>query len=289
MLRSYRDSVCLVTGGASGIGEALSRELARRGAHVILADRQQERAAAVAKEIESAGGRARAAVLDVRDAEAFETLVRDTLSDAGRLDYLFNNAGIGVGGFFEDHSIDDWRYIVDVNLMGVVHGAHAAYPRMCEQGFGHIVNTASMAGQMGVPGLASYSATKHAVVGLSRSLRAEGIEYGVRVSAFCPGVINTPILDGGGAYGRILGPASLQEAQPEDLGRAMDVTRFAQQALDAVAKNREIIVLPSAWRILWAFDRLFPTLGSRLTAWQYRRGKAKLLGRASSETQDGAP
>ena len=95
-------------------------------------------------------------------------------------------------------------------------------------------------------------------------------------------------LDGGGAYGRILGPASILEAQPEDLKRAMDVTHFAQQALDAVAKNREIIVLPSAWRLLWGFDRLFPTLGSRLIAWRYQRGKAEFLARAATETEDGA-
>lgn len=276
MIRAYRDAVCLVTGGASGIGAALSRELGLRGAHVILADRQEERAVRVAGEIESAGGRARAAALDVRDPEAFETLVADTLGDAGRLDYLFNNAGIGVGGFFEDHSLEDWRYIVDVNLMGVVHGARAAYPRMCEQGFGHIVNTASMAGQIGTPGLASYSTTKHAVVGLTRSLRAEAREYGVRVSAFCPGVIDTAILDGGGAYGRIVGPSGILEIRPDNLRGAMDVTRFATRALDAVAKNREIIVLPGWWKLVWGVDRISLQLGSRLVAWQYRRGKAEL-------------
>lgn len=282
MIRTYRDAVCLVTGGASGIGAALSRELARRGASVILADRQPERAAAVAGEIESAGGRARATALDVRDPDAFEALVAGTLSDSGRLDYLFNNAGIGVGGFFEDHSLEDWRYIVDVNLMGVIHGARAAYPRMCEQGFGHIVNTASMAGQMGTPGLVSYGTTKHAVVGLTRSLRAEALEYGVRVSAFCPGVIDTAILDGGGAFGRIVGPSGILEVRPEDLRGAMDATRFAARALDAVAKKREIIVLPAWWKLIWALDRISLSLGSRLVAWQYRRGKAELLKRAGS-------
>ncbi len=283
MIRTYRDATCLVTGAASGIGAALSRELARRGAWVVLADRQEEGAAALAVEIESAGGRATAAALDVRDADVFEALVANTMSDSGRLDYLFNNAGIGVGGYFEDHSLEDWRYIMDVNVMGVVHGTRAAYPRMCEQGFGHIVNTASIAGQIGTPGLAAYGTTKHAVVGLTRSLRAEAVEYGVRVSAFCPGVINTAILDGGGAYGRAVGPSGVFEARPEDLRRAMDANRFAAQALDKVAKNREIIVLPSWWKVLWGLDRLSVTVMSRLVAWQYRRTKAELLGRAASE------
>jgi len=286
MIRSYRDAVCLVTGAASGIGAALSRELARRGAQVVLADRQEELAAGVAGEIESAGGRARAVALDVRDAETFEKVVADTLKASGRLDYLFNNAGIAVGGFFEDQTLEDWRYIVDVNLLGVVHGAHAAYPPMCKQGFGHIVNTASMAGQMGTPVLTSYSATKHAVVGLTRSLRAEAQEYGVRVSAFCPGVIDTAILDGGGTYGRVAGPSAILEQRPENVRLAMDVARFASQALDAVAKNREIIVLPAWWKWIWGLDRFSQSLGSRMVAWQYRRGKAQLLRQVGNARED---
>ena len=282
MIRTYQEAVCLITGGASGIGRALAEELARRGATLILADRQEEEAQAVATAIEGQGGKATATGLDVRDAEAFETVVASVVKDHGRIDYLFNNAGIGVGGGFEDHTLDDWRYIVDVNLLGVVYGAHSAYPRMLEQGFGHIVNTASMAGQIGTPALSAYGTTKHAVVGLTRSLRTEAAPHGVRVSAFCPGVIRTAILDKGGKFGRVRGWAGVFEADREDDARAMDVDKFATQALDAVARNRGIIILPRVWRTIRWVDRLLPEkLNDRFQALTYRRMRKELEKRAS--------
>src|SRR5262245_42224664 len=187
-LRSFHEAVAIVTGGASGIGAALGRELARRGSHVILADRQLEVASGVAASINAAGGKAEAVELDVRDAIAFDAIVALTIERHGRIDYLFNNAGIGVGGEIREYRLDDWRDVVDVNLMGVVHGVQAAYGRMIAQGFGHIINTASVAGLLPSPFMGSYTTTKHAVVGMSRALRLEAARYGVRVSTLCPGV-----------------------------------------------------------------------------------------------------
>jgi len=288
MLRTYQDAVCLITGGASGIGEALGRELARRGALVVLADRREDEAIRVASEITSSGGKAEGCALDVRDADAFEAVVARVAHDHGRLDYLFNNAGIGVGGHFEEHTLDDWRYIIDVNVLGVVYGCHAAYPRMIEQGFGHIVNTASMAGQCATPGLAAYGTTKHAVVGLTRSLRIEAAEHGVRASAFCPGVINTRILDKGGEFGRVRGPAGVFEPDAVDTRRAMDVNAFAKKALDQVARNREIIVLPFPWTIIRWIDRLSETTMGRLQSFLYRRMNAEIERRAQKHKSAGA-
>ncbi|MDG2303552.1 MAG: SDR family NAD(P)-dependent oxidoreductase [Candidatus Binatia bacterium] len=280
MIRTYKDAVCLITGGASGIGEALGRELARRGALVVLADRQEDAAARVTADIQTSGGKAEPTSLDVRDADAFERIVAKVVTDHGRIDYLFNNAGIGVGGAFEEHTLDDWRYIMDVNVMGVVYGCHAAYPRMIEQGFGHIVNTASMAGQCATPGLAAYGTTKHAVVGLTRSLRIEAAEYGVRASAFCPGVINTKILQKGGEFGRVRGPAALFEPEAVDTKRAMDVDAFATKALDQVARNREIIVLPFVWTMIRWLDRLSEGLMSRFQTYAYKRMNKEIERRA---------
>ncbi len=288
MLRTYKDAVCLITGGASGIGEAIGRELARRGALVVLADRKEEDAGRVASEITAAGGKAEAAMLDVRDADAFEAVVGKIIGDHGRLDYLFNNAGIGVGGAFEEHTLDDWRYIIDVNVLGVVHGCHVAYPRMIEQGFGHIVNTASMAGQCATPGLAAYGTTKHAVVGLTRSLRVEAAQYGVRASAFCPGVINTRILDKGGEFGRVRGPAGVFEPEAVDTNRAMNVDEFAKKALDLVARNREIIVLPFMWRIVRWIDRLSEGAMGALQKRLYKRMNAEIERRAKKHKSAGA-
>jgi len=120
-------------------------------------------------------------------------LAEETASAYGRLDYQFNNAGIAIGGDARDLTLDQWRRVLDVDLYGVLYGTLAAYPIMVNQGFGHIVNTSSAAGLLPTPLNAPYCTAKHAVVGLSLSLRAEGADLGVKVSAVCPGYVRTPI------------------------------------------------------------------------------------------------
>jgi NAD(P)-dependent dehydrogenase (short-subunit alcohol dehydrogenase family) len=192
-LRTYQGAVAVITGGASGIGRALGEALAQRGAEVVLADRQIELAETVAGGIRAKGGRATADELDVTDFGAVERVVQQTVERHGRLDYMFNNAGIGIGGEVRFYDIKDWEQVVDVNIRGVIHGIQAAYPVMLRQGYGHLVNTASMAGLVPFPTAVSYCASKFAVVGLSTALRIEAAEAGVRVSVLCPGVIQTPI------------------------------------------------------------------------------------------------
>jgi short-subunit dehydrogenase len=152
-----------------------------------------------------------------------------------------------------------------VNITGVSNGVQAIYPVMVRQGFGHIINTASMAGLMPTPMMVSYGAAKHAVVGLSTSLRVEAAFAGVRVSVLCPGVIRTPILSGG-KYGKMLRPipVEIQERTWKRL-RPMDPAQFARQALGAIARNRAIIILPAWWRLLWWINRLSPALGMALS------------------------
>jgi NAD(P)-dependent dehydrogenase (short-subunit alcohol dehydrogenase family) len=254
----------IVTGGASGIGRCLAAELARSGVYVVLADRQEEMAEAAASEIRAQGGSAMAVALDVRDADRFREVVRVTVERAGRLDYLFNNAGIGVGGEVREFEPADWDDVIDVNLRGVAHGILAAYPVMIGQGFGHIVNTASIAGLNPAPLQISYTATKHAVVGLSRALRLEAKRYGVEVSVVCPGPIRTPILQGG-RYGRFkpgLDPAVI--AQRFEQLRPMDPSLFARRVLRAVDRGKAIIIEPKRWRLLWYLDRLSPWLMEKL-------------------------
>lgn len=260
-LRTFDNAVSIVTGGASGIGLALGKALAARGSQVVLADRQINLAEDAANRLQEGGARVSAAGLDVRDFAAFERLIQQTLEQHGRLDYLFNNAGIGIAGDVQLHELQDWYEMLDVNLRGVIHGIQAVYSSMVDQGFGHIVNTASMAGLMPTPGVTAYAATKHAVVGLSESLRIEGAAAGVRVSVLCPGVIDTPILEDGGKYGRLMVPMP-QEFQRRMWKRLrpMAPDAFAKKMLRAVAKNRAIIVIPCYWKIFWWLHRLSPSI-----------------------------
>lgn len=276
-LRIFENGVAIVTGGASGIGRALAETLAKRGCEVVLADLQAELGQEVATRIIAAGGRARAAVLDVADFTAVERLVRETAERTGRLDYMFNNAGIGIGGIVSDYGIADWNRIIDVNLRGVVHGVQAAYQVMTGQGFGHIVNTASMAGLMTSPGMAAYSMTKHAVVGLSKALRAEAAGLGIKVTVLCPGVIQTAILEGGGKYGRMLVdiPPEIQKRMWEKF-KPMPPELFAEKALDAVAKNEAIVVIPSWWKRTWRLHRFFPLLALSLAQKQYQDAQKQM-------------
>lgn len=261
-LRTYAGAVALITGGASGIGAALARALAAKGATLVLADLQVEQAEALAASLRAQGAKATAHTLDVTDWPAVQRWVEAAFQEHGRIDYFFNNAGIGIGGQALYYELEDWTRVLAVNLHGVVHGVQAVYPILCRQGFGHIVNTASMAGLLPSPNVLGYTTSKHAVVGLSGALRMEAEAYGVRVSVFCPGVINTPIIDGG-KYGKMVGPMPPGGLRPlfEKLGM-MDVDLFAARALADVARNRAIIIHPAKWRWIWRAYRLFPSFGN---------------------------
>ena len=202
MASSASGKIAFVTGGASGIGAALATKLVDGGAEVWIADRQIGAAQELAQRLDSGGAKAHAIELDVRSYPSFESAVAEAVRQSGRIDYLFNNAGIGAGGEIDSYTLDDWNDVFDVNLRGVVHGIQAVYPIMIRQRSGHIVNTASMAGLVASPGAAAYTATKYAVVGISKALRVEAERHGVQVSVLCPGAIRTPILSGG-KYGRM--------------------------------------------------------------------------------------
>jgi NAD(P)-dependent dehydrogenase (short-subunit alcohol dehydrogenase family) len=261
-LRTFAGAVAIVTGAASGIGRALAEALAQRGAQVVLADLQIDPAREVATRIREGGGRATAEDLDVTDYSAISRLVQNTFQSAGRLDYIFNIAGIGYVGEAQYYELEDWYRLLDVNVRGVVHGVQAAYPLMRRQGFGHIVNMASGAGLFPSPFVVGYCMTKHAVVGLSTSLRIEAAAAGVRVSVLCPGSVRTPALTCESKYSKVLPPIPL-EVLRKLVERQHPITaeRFAEQALRAVAKNRAIIVIPSSWKVVWWLNRLSPSIG----------------------------
>jgi NAD(P)-dependent dehydrogenase (short-subunit alcohol dehydrogenase family) len=285
-LRSFDGAVAIVTGGASGIGRALSQELCRRGAQVVVADIDGDDADALAAQLRAAGHRATSRRVDVTDFGDVEALVAEAVSQHGRIDYYFNNAGIGAGGEVADYSREAWDRVIAVNVSGVAYGVQCVYPVMLKQGFGHIVNTASMAGLLASPGLGSYTLSKHAVVGLTKSLRAEGHARGVRVSAFCPGVIRTPILEGG-RHGVML--PHIPEAEQRRLFkelfeqlRPLDPAVFARRALDQVARNVPIIIVPGWWRVLWWMERWCPALAWYLVRTTFEGNRTRLQSQAGA-------
>lgn len=259
-IRTYEGAVAFITGGASGIGRAFGEELARRGAEVVLTDVQTAQAEEAAAAIAKTGAKASAMSLDVRDRKAVGEAIRRTIDRAGRLDYVFANAGTGVFGEVHLQEERDWDVTINVNLHGVVNTVRAAYPHFIAQGYGHLVNIASLAGLVPAPFLAPYAMTKHAVVGLSKTLRIEAARHGVRVTAICPGAIRTPILTGN-AQGRSVYSGLTPERVLEwwkRLGPITEVAPFAKDAIDAVAKNEGVVVLPKRNRAMLALLNMMP-------------------------------
>ncbi len=261
MLKSFTGKQAIVTGAGSGIGAALCRALVAAGTDVVCTDIDGDAAAKTAAGLAGRGS-ARAATLDVTDAAAVQAAVDDVVARTGRLDLIFNNAGIAWGGDTELLTLDQWNAIIDVNIRGVVHGVAAAYPVMLQQGHGHIVNTASMAGLTAAGQITSYVMTKHAVVGLSLALRSEAISRGVGVLAVCPAAVETPILDKG-AIGGFVGRDYYLRGQ--GMRKAYDPDRLARDTLKAIERNKALLVVPRRAHASWLFARVAPGLLQRLS------------------------
>ena len=196
-MQDFKDRVAFVTGGAQGIGYAIARALLEEGAKVMIGDINEENLSS-AKQTLGEFGEVGALVCDVSDASAVSRAADEVVERFGKVHILVNNAGVVIGGAPGEFDLDDWRWIVDVNLMGVVYGVETFVPLIKSHGEGgFIVNTASMAGHGGMPGLAPYSATKFAVVGYSEALRQELAEHNIGVAALCPGWVNTKIYESG--------------------------------------------------------------------------------------------
>lgn len=192
---SFTGKTALVTGAGSGIGDSIATDLARAGARVVVADIDFAKAEAVAERIVKDGGQAQPGTGDVADPAAVEALVAEAVAMGGGLDLLVNNAGIG-GPLMPlgDYPLDGWRRVMGVNLDGVFYGMRFAIPEMLKRGKGAIVNMASILGSVGYANAGAYVATKHALLGLTKTAALEYAAKGIRVNAVGPAFIETPLL-----------------------------------------------------------------------------------------------
>jgi NAD(P)-dependent dehydrogenase (short-subunit alcohol dehydrogenase family) len=268
MTRAFSGKIAMVTGGASGMGKALCRGLAARGARVVVADINGEEAERTAAEIAALGFHARAVTLNVADEGAVIRAVEDADSEFGSLDFYFNNAGIGISADARDLTTAQWRKIFDVNLFGVLYGTMAAYAVMARRGSGHIINIASMAGFAPFSINTPYTASKYGVVGLTQALRHETSDLGVRMTLVCPGIVRTSFYDALEIIGT--DHDTYMKRMPR---RLISPERAAEIILKGVALNRALIIFPFHAKALWWISRLFPfamTIINRKMVREYR-------------------
>jgi len=255
--------VAVVTGAGSGIGRATAHAFVSAGARVAVCDIDRARIDALALEL---GERAIVATtVDVSDRAAFAAFA-DEVQARAAVDYVVNNAGVAVGGSFLDTSLDDWDWLLGVNLRGVVHGCHFFAPRMVERGVGgHIINISSIFGIYAAPQVSAYVASKFAVLGLSQSLRTELAPHRIGVTAICPGMINTSIIEGGRMVGGI---GASRSKLARTFTRGAKPSLVASTILGAIATNPAVrTVGKDAWA-MHQLTRFVPavtrSMGSRL-------------------------
>jgi NAD(P)-dependent dehydrogenase (short-subunit alcohol dehydrogenase family) len=266
-LRDFNGKRALVTGAASGLGRCLAADLAERGADVVIIDVNEEGLHETAAMVEAKGRRCLARRVDVSDYAAMRAMAEEVVSDWGGVDILVNNAGVGVGGELKDVPIEDFEWIVGINLMGEVYGTKLFLPGMIERGAGHIVNVASLSGLVVLPLHLPYTTTKFALAGFSEALWIELKRRGIGVTMVCPGAIRTNIMDstrtheGEGSSMQFAhkwqGVLQKTGKEPEEVSRI---------ALRAVEHDRFMALTGPEAYLLYYMKRLAPGLQRRIVA-----------------------
>jgi NAD(P)-dependent dehydrogenase (short-subunit alcohol dehydrogenase family) len=247
-MRDLAGKAAFVTGGASGIGFALGRRLAEAGMKVMLADIEVDALNAAVESLRDVGPEVRGVTCDVTDPVSVEMAAKASYDAFGNIHVVCNNAGVGGGSGIDDISLENWRWVLDVNLMGVLHGIRTFLPHIRAHGEGgHIVNTASMAGLNSGMGFSAYSASKFAVVNMSEGLAARIKPLGIGVTVLCPGFVRTRITDSGRNRPARYGPSQKPDpassagtlvAQIAEMVRSgLDPDDVAAQVLTAIREN----------------------------------------------------
>jgi len=257
-MQSDTTPVALITGAGSGLGAAMANRFARAGWRVIVTDQHPDRAETVASGLTGSGHAARA--LDVTESVQWEALADFVDDQYGRIDLLVNNAGVATGGMLGETPLEDWEWVLEINLMGVVRGCHHFVGRFREQGFGHIVNVASWAGLAAAPGIASYGTAKAAVVSMSEMLRAELAPCGVEVSVLCPAFVKTALTDSM----RAPDDSYAKRVQRWMEHSGISAEDVAETVYQATQKPRFLLLTHSETRWQYRLKRWFPSLYFRI-------------------------
>jgi NAD(P)-dependent dehydrogenase (short-subunit alcohol dehydrogenase family) len=249
----YGNKRVLVTGAASGIGRALALRFADLGASLLLTDIDRAGLEAVSREVESRGGTALWYLADVSDAQQVERLHERVSSEAGVPDILINSAGVAEVAAIEEAPLEDWRWVLGVNLWGCIHTLHYFLPGMYARGSGHVVNVASAAGLFALAYSGMYTTSKFAVVGLTETLRGEASVHGVGATAVCPGFIDTPLLENVKSIG-----FEQREVTPLLKRLLTKPDKLALKIIECIDANKPVLVCPLYVRLLLFIKRTMP-------------------------------
>jgi NAD(P)-dependent dehydrogenase (short-subunit alcohol dehydrogenase family) len=253
----FSGQVVVITGAGSGIGRAIALAFAGHSTRLHLTDLREDRLQAVQKEVTERGSTATIHIVDSRQAHQLEALAAQVFAQENRVDILCNNAGVGHSGMAQDMPLETWREIIETNLLGPVHGVVAFLPRMlAQEGSAHIVNIASVAGLVGVPGLAAYCASKFGVVGLTEALAVEISSKKVQMHVICPGVINTNIVNDSrmGPLGKI----DKEAIQQFYKAYGAEADQVAVDVFRALSGGKVLqLSAPGPYRFLWWLKRLW--------------------------------
>ncbi len=254
LTQQHPNKRAFITGAASGLGKAFAIELAQDGWTLGIADINYDQLAIAAKEFEALGGKIISFQLDVSDRVQYQQVAKEFLAKAGGIDLLFNNAGVGDGGAFEEYSLDNWEWMTRVNQFSVIYGCHFFIPTFKKQKSGHILNTASLAAISCAPTMGAYNMTKAAVVAISETLYGELMDYNVKVSCLQPAYFKTNIAQGmrGGELVKKTTQFFIDHSK-------LEAKEVATEILQRAGKGELYIILPEPARKQWRLKRLAPT------------------------------
>jgi len=263
----FKNKTIIITGGSSGVGKALAHRLARAGAHLSLVARDRDKLESVTRELRGIGSgqRIEGFSCDVADPDALETAMGQIAETMGTPHVLINSAGILREGYFEAQKLETFREVMDINFFGTLHTIRAILPYFLEAGGGRVVNIASVAGLMGVFGYTAYCASKHAVVGLTGSLRAEFAPRNIRFHLVCPPEFNSPMVEA------LEGTRTPENVTMAHTIPVMTADAVADAILRGMEKERYEIVTGLFARAATRADRLFPGLSRAVVDFQIRR------------------